>query len=57
MKKFLANFVTDILTAWIIVGCGAVAIQHNTAFWLQCIMWIIIFVTLDVYIYIKNKIK
>ena len=57
MRTFFANVCVDILSAWTIIGCGAVAIQSNTAWWLKVILWFAVFVLLDVYVYIKNKIK
>ena len=54
---FFSNFAVDLLTVWVLVGCGATAIQPNTAFWLKIVLWLVVFVGLNTYVYIKNKIK
>ena len=57
MKELFSNVFVDLLFSWLIVGCGATAIQSDTAFWLKIILWLIVFVSLDIHVYIKNKIK
>lgn len=54
---FFSNFAVDLLTAWVLIGCGATAIQPNTAFRLKIVLWFVVFVGLNTYVYIKNKIK
>ena len=57
MKELFSNIFVDLLFSWLIVGCGATAVQSDTAFWLKIILWLIVFISLDIHVYIKNKIK
>ena len=57
MKKFLSNLIIDLFSAWIIVLAGSLAIKDNNSFLIRLLLWLIVFVVLDLHLYLKNYFK